>query len=69
MRTFPAQTDAERFPDYQMFLEVARQTEVKLVLFATREFESADPERPKAVIRERQVWGQEVYPKLGDPVL
>jgi dimethylamine/trimethylamine dehydrogenase len=34
-----------------------------------REFESADPERPKAVIRERQVWGQEVYPKLGDPVL
>jgi dimethylamine/trimethylamine dehydrogenase len=34
-----------------------------------REFESADPERPKAVIRERQVWGQEVYPKLGDLVL
>jgi Thioredoxin reductase len=34
-----------------------------------REFESADPERPRAVIRERQVWGQEVYPKLGDPVL
>ena len=34
-----------------------------------REFESADPERPKAMIRERQIWGQEVYPKLGDPVL
>ena len=34
-----------------------------------REFESVNPERPKAVIRERQVWGQEVYPKLGDPVL
>ena len=24
--------------------------------------------RPKAVISERQVWGQEVFPKLGDPV-
>jgi dimethylamine/trimethylamine dehydrogenase len=34
-----------------------------------REFESVNPERPKAVIRERQVWGQEVYPKLGDAVL
>jgi dimethylamine/trimethylamine dehydrogenase len=34
-----------------------------------REFESANPERPKSMIRERQVWGQEVYPKLGDPVL
>ena len=34
-----------------------------------REFESTNPERPRAMIRERQVWGQEVYPKLGDPVL
>ncbi len=34
--------DTERFPDYQMFLDVARQAETKLVLFATREFESAD---------------------------
>jgi dimethylamine/trimethylamine dehydrogenase len=34
-----------------------------------REFESENPERPKAMIRERQVWGQEVFPKLGDPVL
>jgi dimethylamine/trimethylamine dehydrogenase len=34
-----------------------------------REFESENPERPKAMIRERQVWGQEVFPKLGDTVL
>ena len=34
-----------------------------------REFESVNPERPKAVIRERPVWGHEVFPKLGDPVL
>jgi dimethylamine/trimethylamine dehydrogenase len=34
-----------------------------------REFESENPERPKAMIRERPIWGQEVFPKLGDPVV
>ena len=34
--------DTERFPDYQMFLEVARQSGMKLILFAAREFESSD---------------------------
>jgi len=34
--------DTERFPDYQMFLEVARTTGTKMVLFATREFEESD---------------------------
>ncbi len=34
--------DTERYPDYQMFLEVASKTGVKLILFATREFEAAD---------------------------
>ncbi|MEA2780653.1 MAG: dimethylamine/trimethylamine dehydrogenase [Rhodospirillaceae bacterium] len=34
-----------------------------------REFESPNPERPKAIIRERQIWGDAVYPKLDDPVL
>lgn len=34
--------DSERFPDYQMFLEVARQSGSKLVMFAAREFESSD---------------------------
>jgi len=34
-----------------------------------REFESVDPERPKAIIRERQVWGHAVFPKIGDRVL
>ncbi|HTS29757.1 MAG TPA: hypothetical protein VMH81_27995 [Bryobacteraceae bacterium] len=34
--------DTERFPDYQMFLEVARQSGIKLILFASREFESRD---------------------------
>ena len=34
-----------------------------------REFESVDPERPRAIIRERQIWGHAVFPKLGDRVL
>ena len=29
-----------------------------------REFESANPQRPDVIIRERQIWGHETYPKL-----
>jgi hypothetical protein len=34
--------DAEHYPDYQMFLDVATKSGNKLVLFAAREFESGD---------------------------
>lgn len=34
--------DAERYPDYQMFLDAARKTGVKMILFAAREFTSRD---------------------------
>ncbi len=34
--------DVEQHPDYQMFLEVAQKSGVKLILFATREFETAE---------------------------
>ena len=34
--------DVEHHPDYQAFLEVARQAGVKLILFAAAEFETAD---------------------------
>src|ERR1700753_3900772 len=34
--------DTERFPDYQMFLEVAKHSGIKLILFAAQEFESSD---------------------------
>ena len=34
--------DTERYPDYRMFLEVARKAGINLVVFGTREFESAD---------------------------
>jgi dimethylamine/trimethylamine dehydrogenase len=31
-----------------------------------REFDSPDPQHPLPFIRERQVWGHETFPKLGD---
>jgi len=31
-----------------------------------REFESANPQHPLPWIRERQVWGNETFPKRGD---
>ena len=34
--------DVQKHPDYQMFLEVARQSGAKMVTFATREFEVAE---------------------------
>ncbi|HVN03775.1 MAG TPA: hypothetical protein VMT86_05110 [Bryobacteraceae bacterium] len=39
--------DSERYPDYLMFLETARKTGAKMILFASREFES--PEIDEAV--------------------
>jgi len=34
--------DSEKYPDYQMFLDVARNLGVKLVIFASAEFEAED---------------------------
>ena len=34
--------DAERFPDYQMFLDAARKAGAAMILFAAREFETAE---------------------------
>lgn len=34
--------DSEHYPDYQKFLDIARQIGIKLILFATREFETSD---------------------------
>jgi hypothetical protein len=34
--------DTEHYPDYRMFLEAARVAGVRLVMFASREFEAAD---------------------------
>jgi hypothetical protein len=34
--------DVEHYPDYQMFLDTARKTGAKLVIFASREFSASD---------------------------
>jgi hypothetical protein len=34
--------DADKHPDYQMFLEVARGSGIKLIMFASREFDAQD---------------------------
>jgi hypothetical protein len=34
--------DTEHYPDYRMFLDAGVKTGVKMILFATREFEAAD---------------------------
>jgi hypothetical protein len=34
--------DTERHPDYRMFLDVARKSETRVIVFATREFQTAD---------------------------
>jgi hypothetical protein len=34
--------DAEKHPDYQMFLEVARKSGIRLIMFASREFDAED---------------------------
>ena len=39
--------DAERYPDYLMFLDTARKTGAKMILFASREFEP--PEIDEAI--------------------
>jgi hypothetical protein len=44
--------DSERHPDYQMFLDVARKAGAKLVLFASREFETSDLDDLKEQLEE-----------------
>src|ERR1035437_530407 len=34
--------DVDRYPDYQMFLDVARKAGVKIILFGAAEFDAAD---------------------------
>ena len=36
--------DTERHPDYQMFLEVARKSDARVIIFASREFQASDTE-------------------------
>ena len=44
--------DSERYPDYQMFLEVARKAGVKLIMFASCQLEPSDLDELKDQIEE-----------------
>ena len=44
--------DVEHYPDYQMFLEAARKTGAKLVIFASREFATSDIDELLAQLEE-----------------
>lgn len=44
--------DTEHYPDYQMFLDVAQKSGIKLILFATRTFDAGDLDDLKAQLDE-----------------
>ena len=44
--------DVERYPDYQMFLDVARKAGVKLVMFGSAEFDAADLDEMQEQVEE-----------------
>ncbi len=47
--------DTERHPDYQMFLEAAQKVGVKLILFASREFDASEVDEAVAQLDECEV--------------
>ncbi|MGD0500975.1 MAG: hypothetical protein ABSC23_21390 [Bryobacteraceae bacterium] len=47
--------DAESYPDYRAFLDVARKAGVKLVVFAAAEFEKADLDELEEQIEEAEL--------------
>jgi len=51
--------DAERYPDYQMFLDTARKTGAKMILFAAREFESPDIDEAVEELDECEITREE----------
>jgi hypothetical protein len=51
--------DSEKFPDYQTFLEVAQKCGVRLVLFASREFDADDVEELTSQLEECELTREE----------
>lgn len=51
--------DTERYPDYQIFLDVAKNAGAKMVLFASREFESSDIEEAVEQLEECELSREE----------
>ena len=49
--------------------QLRRRARDMLALIEARELDAPNPQRPRAIIRERRIWGGETYPRLGDGVL
>ena len=57
--------DVERYPDYQMFLDVARKAGVRLVLFAASELRAADLDELQEQIDEAELTRDEKRAAIG----
>ncbi|HUJ23470.1 MAG TPA: hypothetical protein VLX58_18180 [Bryobacteraceae bacterium] len=51
--------DAERYPDYQIFLETARKIGCKMVLFASRDFDRTEIEEALEQLEETDISAEE----------
>ena len=51
--------DTERYPDYQIFLETARQIGSKMILFASREFDAAEIEEALEQLEDSDIASEE----------
>ena len=51
--------DTERYPDYQIFLETARQIGCKMILFASRDFDGAEVEEALEQLEDSDVSSEE----------
>lgn len=51
--------DTERYPDYQIFLETARQIGCKMILFASRDFEAAEIEETLEQLEDSDISAEE----------
>jgi hypothetical protein len=51
--------DTERHPDYQMFLDTARKTGARLILFASREFDTEEIDEALEELEEAEMTREE----------
>jgi hypothetical protein len=51
--------DTERYPDYQIFLETARQVGCKMILFASRDFDAAEIEEALEQLEDSDISTEE----------
>jgi len=51
--------DTERYPDYQIFLDTARKVGCKMILFASRDFESPEVEEALEQLEDSDILAEE----------